>query len=230
MSRIEKNEDVSGQMKQMKGEVVKEIRKGKQGSRAGLTCAVIFLVILLGAISWVLWVLAATGLFAIPGFSAMAFSEPEPTRIVEPGASVETVLQEEFASVLTERFVAGGGVITDKSITIPLSERAMTASIRELIQEEGELSLRAEDAQVVVTEEGLELFVPYDGAQKTAVSDVYLGKLKVPEWFKAAFITSTIEQKLPEINAGLAQYATLSDITYKEGLVEVSGTFEVEFK
>ncbi len=247
MSRIEKNQDVQGQVKELKGEVVKEIRKGKKGSRAGLTCSVIFLAVIFTIISWVLWTLAATGIFAIPVFSSIAFSEPKPTRTVNPGASIETVLQEEFATVLTERFVAGQGTITDRSITLPLSERAMTASIRELIKEEGEFSLRAEDAQVVITTEGLEIYIPYDGAKSTAlianvradvvdgqiqitIQDVYLGSLRVPGWFKAMTVAPVIEEKVPELNAALAQYATLESIEYQGGQVVVTGTFEIEFK
>jgi len=75
----------------MKEEVVKELKKNKRPNM--MSCGLMAFGLLLLFILWLTWTVAATGLVRVPGLSAISYSQPEPTREVNPGEGLESVIQ-----------------------------------------------------------------------------------------------------------------------------------------
>lgn len=246
MSRIEKGLDTKEELKQMKGEVIKEISSQNRG-KPWCACSLIFLFVILGIISAVIWGVSATGLVSVPGFSQFAYHEPSPERVVSPGVPMETLIDQQVKTTLTQRLQAGGGKLSDTSVTFSIDERSLTASLRSVLEQSGDQTIESTLAQVTVSpEKGFTFFLPFkEAVRKTALQisvnahvrdgtlelqpqSLSIGSLRIPDVLTAFFIQPFIHGKLSELNTALGSYMELREITYEQERVIVKGNFSVQ--
>lgn len=249
MTRVEKGAGIEKRLEEVKAEVSSEVRRSTRRSRPWLTCSLIMLVVLLGICVWILWTLAATGLWKIPVFTAVAYDVPAPTRDVTPGVPAETVVEETFSTTLTRRLYEGGGTLTNRKIEITLSEASLTASLRSFLEQSNLDWIDTTHAQLVVDPEvGVELFVPFTNSELNTAStlrfvveasegnlivtptEVRVGSAKVPGFLVATFFKPFLVSELAKLNATLVGYATISSIEIlpRELLIEGELAVEVE--
>jgi hypothetical protein len=247
--RVEKHSVLEERLSDVKGDLVKEVRRRTHVSRPWLTCSMVMLVLFLVAALWGAWSVAATGLVRVPVFTALAYDTPVPYREVTPGVSVETYLNEVFTSTLTRRLYEGGGQLTNRSIEVRLSEASLTASVRTFL-EESELSwIDASHAQVVIDPEvGAEVFVPFDASlagQRSALrlqfelstqdgklmvvpTTVLVGNAHIPDFVTATFFKPLLEAELAKLNTVMVGYAQISRIEILPRELLISGELAVE--
>lgn len=249
MTRMEKNAGVEQQLKDIKGEVVDEVKRRTRRSRPWLTCSLILLAVLVGVCVWGLWITAATGLVRVPVFTDLAYEVPAPTRPVTPGVPVEAVLKEAFTSTLTRRLYEGGGTLSNRSMSVQLEESSLTASWRSLL-EEGNLDWIDVSGAVVVVDSnvGVEVFVPLLGSElKTAVTftfdlgaqegnlvvtptKIQVGKARIPNFLIALFLKPLLEAELAKLNAASVGYTKISTIEIFPRAISISGELSVEIE
>ena len=234
------------ELSQMKGEVVKEIRKVENG-RGKLTCSLLFLVFIFGLGGWFAWIYAATGLFNVPVFSLFAYEDPVPVHIVTPGTPLETVVKENLQTILVQRIQQGGGKLTDTSVTLTLNESSFTSTLQSSLEASGVDYFDTDRVQIAIIENGtFEVFLPLkDRAKQTAVvadieleivnggivvktGKVRLGSYVFPRLLTEFFADTIIKPQLPALNSSLGQYAKIESVSYTEGQITVNGNFDVK--
>lgn len=236
-------------MEEVKGEVVREVRRRTGKSRPWLTCSLVVLAMLVGLFVWAAWTVAATGLVRVPVFTSLAFEEPAPLRTVVPGVGVETVLQEAFQTTLTRRLYEGGGTLVDREIEVELDERSLTATLRTFLEEAGMEWIDASRVQIAVEPGvGVELFVPLmdtGSGLRTTVrvlfsievkeegvvivpGDIHVGSAKIPGPLVAAFAVPLLEAELAKLNTAVVGYARIDRIETLPGALRVTGELAVE--
>lgn len=246
MTRIEKHQGVSGELKKMKGEMVKEVRKGPRRRSPKLGCSLLFFAFIAAVISWVAWIVAGTGFVYVPVFTSVAFEQPVPERQVEAGVVFEQAVQEQFQTALTQSLHEGGGTLAIETISIRVTEESLTASVREVLQDSGVGFVLADEAQVSVHEEGLRAHVPIQGdGQETAaellvridtqdgnlvirIESVELGSVQIPTVLVSSLLGSIMDSYVNELSRAMSSYASINQVAYQEGWVEIQGTFNVE--
>lgn len=248
MSRIEKQADIKQQLEQVKGEVVKQVKHSTRKRKPWLACGVLLFLSVMGLILWFVWNVAATGLVQVPVLSALAYKQPEPTRVVEPGLSAGAYMEEWFATHVTQQLIEGEGEFRNRSFTLELSESSLTTSARDLVSE-SQMDFIGSNVQVALLEESLiELFVPItwngqdsvvlanmeltvvDGMLSVQPDQIQVGSLRLPTFVIATFILPNVERELRDVNAQLGGYASISEIQTSEGVLTLKGeiTAEVE--
>jgi hypothetical protein len=246
MGRIEKGENVKEEFQQMKGEVVKEIRR-KEGGQAKLTCSVLFFLSLLMFVGWILWVIASTGLITIPLFTNLAYRDPAPERMVIPGVPLETIAKEHVQTVLTRRLQEGGGVLTNTSVELVFSEASFTSTFQSLLESSGYSLFQTDKAQIVLEERGIvEAFLPFaHQTQKTALvahlrfefasggivvkpERIQLGSFVFPRLLSIFFTDTFVKSQLPALNKSLGQYTQIRSMSYQTGQLTIEGDFDVK--
>ena len=247
MARIEKKSDVKDEIKKMKGEVVKEVRRGTKTRRPKLTCAFTSLAIVAASIAWLLWVVAGTGMMHIPLFSQHAYSVPAPERVVDAGVPFEQVVDEQPSTTLTSRLQAGGGALDEQQISLSIGEDSLTSSFRSSLEELNLELVDSSGAQVmVVADKGFQLFLPIKGsAKETALQvsiwaevdngtirlelgEVQLGDVGLPAFMVASLLSPMIQQYVNELNTAISAYAEVTELEYLDGRVDIAGVFSVE--
>lgn len=247
MARKEKKSELTDQITKMKGEMVQEVRRSTRKSRPWLACGGVLLLFLLAVLSWIAWIVAATGMVDLPIFTGLAYEKPEPERVVEPGVSFETVVEEQFRTTLIQRLQAGGGELQDNQITIEANERSLTASFQSAIEEAGLDFIDAEGSQVSVhADEGLRLFLPVkdseletalqvylraeaiDGTLNLVIDSVQLGSLAVPSMVIVSVFEPMLKQYIGDLNRTIGSYASIDTFSHQEEQIEMTGTFSVE--
>lgn len=245
MGRIEKDGQVKEELAQMKGEVVKEIRKTDQKRGKGM-CSLFFFLVVIGLIGWMLWCVAATGLVSLSFLTSLAYRDPEPSRQVLPGVPVETVVRETAQSTLTRRLQQGAGVLTDASMQVGLDESSLTSTLQTTLEEMGAGVFHVSESQIVIRETGvMEVFLPLrDRAKQTAlladvrvsavqgqldvhVERMRLGSYKFPTMLTEFVAATFVKPQMTKMNAEMGQYASVQDIHYREGSVALTGRVEV---
>ena len=93
MARIEKQASLEKQIQDVKPR------------KPWFACLMIFFAVFLIGAGFLAWTVASTGLVSIPVFTRFAYTQPVPVREVAPGVPVETVLREQIATSLIQRFV-----------------------------------------------------------------------------------------------------------------------------
>jgi hypothetical protein len=246
MSRIEKGSETKEEIQQMKGEVIKEISSRRQ-RKPWCACSIIFLMIIFGLLTAGVWAVAATGLVTIPGFTSFAYQTPEPERVVIAGIPIETIINQQAQTTLTERLQAGGGKLDKTSVVFSLDEQSLTASLRTLLEESGETIINPSGAQVTVSKEkGFTFFLPIENSVNRTVFQISViarmregtleltpksfaaGSLHIPNALTAFFLQPFIYGKLSDLNAVLGSYMEIKEITYEDGKAVVTGNFSVK--
>lgn len=242
MARIEKDVPIKQELDAVKGDVLKAVKKGSKSGNPLVTCLVLVLGAFVLFLGWFVWSVASTGLVSIPLFSSLAYRIPEPSHVVEAGTPLETLMQTELASVLSQAVLEGRET---GSISIDIPESALTASIRGAVSDAAEEQFTASRVQVAVLEDrGLEVFLPLanndnqsaftfrvkigveeDGLH-AELQDVRLGRFRLPDWMTNAFIQPIVDSAVSEMNAQLETYATVEDITYHDGFVTLKGLLD----
>ncbi|MBI4435641.1 hypothetical protein HY630_03140 [Candidatus Uhrbacteria bacterium] len=251
MSRVEKNASLEERLDDVKGEMVREVRRRTRVSRPFLTCSLLLLAVLVGLGVWIAWSVAATGLVRVPVFTSLANEAPAPTREVTPGVPVETVLNEAFTSTLTRRLYEGGGELTNRSVEVAVSEASLTASLRTFLEGDELEWIDASHSQIVVEPGvGIELFVPLSlesqqpGTAATIVFElsamegnlvvtpisVRVGKAKIPDLVIAVFLRPLLEAELAKLNAAMVGYAQISSIETLPRELLIKGELSVEIR
>jgi hypothetical protein len=247
MARLEKQSNIKEEISKMKGEVVKEVRRGTKTKRPKLTCSLLFLAFLAATLAWILWIVAATGLIHIPFFSQLAYNVPTPERIVQAGVPFEQILDEQFSTTLTKRLQEGNGSLEVTAIELSLREDSLTASLRSTLEEMNLDLVDPSNAQVMVVDsEGFQLFIPVnnskketaiqlslfaeavDGMMELQLGHVRLGSADLPAYIVASLLSPIIQQYVNELNDAMSSYATVTNLQYQEGRVDIIGTFTVE--
>lgn len=246
MGRIEKDEHMKEELSQMKGEVVKEMRKVESG-RGKLTCSLLFWAFVFGLGGWFAWICASTGLFNVPVFSRFAYEDPIPVRVVIAGSPLETVIQENLETILVRRIQQGGGKLTDTSVSLTLDESAFTSTLQSSLEASGMDYFDTDRVQIAILENGtFEIFLPLkDRAKQTAlIVDVEfelinggigvktkttrLGSFVFPRILIDFFADTIIKPQLPALNSSLGQYAKIDSVSYTEGQITMNGDFDVK--
>ncbi|PJE77260.1 hypothetical protein COV05_00205 [Candidatus Uhrbacteria bacterium CG10_big_fil_rev_8_21_14_0_10_48_16] len=249
MARIEKNASLEKQITDVKGDVVREVRRRTHKGHPWLIALLIFLVLVSGVFIWGAWVVAETGLASVPILSSRAYTIPEPTRVVTPGVPVETVLEEEFTSTLTQRLYEGRGELKDRTLEARISEASLTASLRSIMEESGVEWLDGSNIQAVIEPGlGIEFFVPVaDVESQTALKaifsisaengvvvvtpdEVMIGSAHVPNFLIASFLKPYLESELARMNAVMVGYAQISSIEVFSGELVMTGELSVELQ
>ena len=125
-------------------------RKKKRGC---FSCVMASLALGVAFVLWALWSVAATGFVRIPVFSALAFRQPAPTRIVESG------------NINLNRWIEafGGGISSRVSLTVP--EEVLTALLRSADSSDGLGDvIDFSKSQIAVEDGALEIFLPFKDA------------------------------------------------------------------
>ena len=239
MSRIEKGSDVKEELKQMKGEVIKEISSTKK-RHPFRSCFAIFFILIVVLVTSVAWALASTGIVDVPVFSRFAYEKFEPERLVASGVPVEKVVEEQVVSKLAT------GSVND-AISLSLSESSLTASLRTILEDAFRKYINVSFSQVTISpDKGLTFFLPFensksgsallisikanvkDGKIELVPEEFKIGSLSVPDSLSALLLRSIIQDQLVNGNKMLESYVQIKDIEYKEGFVIVRGTIVVK--
>jgi hypothetical protein len=247
MTRIEKDVQAKGEMKQMKEEVIKEVRKGGKGGNKKMTCSVIVLLFLVSIAFYFLWILASTGLVSVPLLSKVAYEKLEPTRVVFQAAPVQVVANETFQTAIAHKLQSGNGQILDKEMSLKIKEGSLTATVREIFDQSGLSFFDAKNAQIAVLKNGaFEIYAPVSGVGKeTAMSlnlsaqiddgNVYLeigelniGSYKAPKSLVNLMFGAIINNELASLNEDLGSFMKIESILYEKGQVEFKGQLTVE--
>jgi hypothetical protein len=247
MTRVEKQADVKKQLEDVKGEVVKQVKQSTRKRKPWMACGLLLVAAIAGLFLWIGWVIASTGLVTIPLLSTLAFKDPEPTRVVEPGVSAEVYMEEWFTTLLTTRLVQGGGVIQDKGFSLTLPEESLTSSMRNLLAESQMEMIQHEQVQVLIEpDQVMELFVPLevngkrtaatlmitlgatDGATSVQLNEIQIGSYRLPKFVIAAFLTPTIERELQDVNARLSGYVDITTLSTQQGDLLLEGELIAE--
>ena len=237
------------EMNQMKGEVIKEVKKSKKKKKFKVVCSVIFLLCVVGVLLLVSWVVAATGLVTIPVISNIAYNEPVPTRVVEPGVPAEVIAEETLKTTLIKRIQANQGKLSDTSVTLEIKEESLTASLQSAIKQSQSPVLISDNAQVIVNSDtGFELFLPaMIASRKTAlqlhvdtqvvddklgvkIDRLSIGSLNVPGSLISFVLQPIVDSQLSQVNQALGSFATVNGIVYFDGCVKIGGEFNVEIE
>ena len=174
-----------------------------------------------------------------------AYHVPTPREFVKPSVPVETVLESELSSELASRLQASGGNLSDRSISVTITQEQLTASLRNLIDQAG-YGLQSEGAQISIDEEGIEIFVPIkrgehrsvvkvvgdikvdNGAPHIRLDEIHLGGFHVPKMLARTIFTRAVDKALSSLVAKLGTYASLQDISYGNGRMTLTGELIVE--
>ncbi len=248
MARVEKNAELESRLNDVKGEVVREVRRRTRTSRPWLTCSLLLLAVVVGMGVWGAWVVASTGLVHVPGFTSLAYEVPVPIRDVSPGVPVETVLNEVFTSTLTRRLYEGGGTLANRSVDVQIQESSLTASLRTLLEAAGLEWIDSSDAQILVEPGvGIELFVPLnletqesgdaavitfdltvsEGNLVVTPTSVRVGNANIPNVLVTAFLKPFLEAELAKLNAAMVGYAQISEIELLSRELSITGELSV---
>lgn len=243
MARIEKEVAMKDELDAMKKDVVKAVKKGTKSSHPIRSCALLLAIVVFVLGFWFLWSLASTGLVSVPLVSSLAYSVPEPSRTVDPGAPVEDVVETQLASQI-EAYGNGGANLSEPlPLSFSVPESALTATLRTAVSDSSSTQIAAERAQVAVVKgEGLEVFLPLannakesaitmmlslqsvDGEVVTSVSSVYIGSYHLPAWLRRSFVDPLVDSGWREMGSRLSSYAVIQSITLQDGSLDVSGT------
>lgn len=244
MSRVEKGAAANAQMEAMRGEMLRTVRRGS-GGRGKAGCALALLAALLAVAAFACWLVTATGLAAVPGFSA-AYRAPAPDHAVAAGAPIEAVVNGLLGDALTARLREGRGTLQDRAIALTLPESAFTASLRQALARTDQSVIDPERAQAAVAGEALELFLPFkdnprgsalvvrlsfaakDGGLEPAVAGVRLGALALPDFLVEAAIQPAVRQSLAPFSQELNRYAALRAVTFVPGAVRLEADLTVD--
>ncbi len=245
MGRIEKTDHMKKEMTQMKGDVVREIKKIDK-HRGRLTYALVFFLIVFGLMLWLTWIVAATGLFTVPILSRFAYVDPLPVREVTPGISLETVVQEQLQTTLVRRLQQGNGVLTDTSLSLMLSESSFTSTFQSSIENVVKHMFETNRVQMAIEENGtFELFLPIkDRSKQTAfvatvrvildngkidvkTQNVRLGSYTLPKMLVEFFSDTVIEPQVSVLKNKLGNDVRINTITYATGRLTINGDIEL---
>jgi hypothetical protein len=249
MTRVEKNATVEERLSEVKGEVVRELKRERRRFRPFLTCGAIFLLTLVCLCVWVCWTLAETGLVEVPFFTSIAYEEPAPIRVVEPGVPVETVLSAQMSGALASRLQQGNGALNDRSVVFSIGEESLTASLRSIAEQSGTNLIDASRAQLAIEKgRGFELFAPIEGnprgsafvawmevgVKEGVVSivpiNIRVGSCRVPSFIVNTFLRPLIAQELKSIQRELSRVAVIKSVEAFDGLMRIEAEFIVEIQ
>ncbi len=208
------------------------------------SCAVFFFGFILVLLLMLGWVVASTGLVAIPVLSSLAFKQPTPNHLVVPGVKAEVVATEYLSSTLVMRIRQGQGELKDRSINLALPESSLTASLKSLLDEAPLDFLDPSNAQVtVIADEGFELFIPLNGYQSksalkvylkgivqndvmtVSLKDLWIGSFHIPNKIVTFAFQPFIDEQTSTINKAIGSTMKLTAIEYQKGTVILLGSF-----
>jgi len=234
--------------KLQKEENLQTYKEKKKGSLF-MTCGLMVVCALLFVFGWGAWTAAATGLVQVPMISSAAFTRPIPSHLVRPGVLLEDSVPTYFKETFIKRFQEGGGKITDRSVSIPLSEQSITASLQSQLQNSRVDFVDVKQAQVAVLEnKGLEIFLPITIHQQTTavkaevsisasnktlqlvLGDVQIGSVLLPSFLVQQITQPYINDQLQTLNRLLGSYMRVENVQYDNGRLLLNGTFEADVK
>ncbi|MFH1405022.1 MAG: hypothetical protein ABIH21_02905 [Patescibacteria group bacterium] len=234
MSKIDKSQMEQVELGGEDRETESMVKKSKKKKKASIGCFVIFLIIIILIFGFSAWTLAASGMVNVPGFSSLAFKSPEPTRIVVPG----TLLEKEIEAAVNANLFS-------KKVSIDLSEESITASLQKGLKDFEQDFIISENAQIVVTNEGLELFLPIanskqdsavvarlfiyptDGVFAVEIKEVRFGSLRIPKIIIDKSITPLLQKGVDSLNEAFAKTAEVESVTFSNGFVTLSGQLKL---
>ena len=203
MARVEKNQRIEDEVSHMKGDILKAVREDKRKGPGFRSCAVMLLVAIVVLGGAVAWVVASTGMIRLPIISSLAYEAPSPVRTVEPGLSLQAYMT--------------GGTFRGSFADIP--ESTLTAAVRDALASNGQTWLDDHAAQAAKTDgQGIELFLPLsnnahgtaivahvglsqeDGKLAVRIDDISFGSLAVPKWIIASVVVPAIAPVVASLN------------------------------
>lgn len=246
MSRVEKGASTKDEIQQMKGEVIKEIGASRRG-RPILTCSLILFLCVAGIVGVVIWGLALSGMVQVPVVSAVVYSTPMPDHVVVAGVPVETVVDTQIKTTVTSQLQQGATQIDSFPVVVPLTEESVTASLRQLLSQTGDVTFDLARTQVEIrADETIVFFLPIEeSAQQTAfqvaltlqVQDgrlelmpqwARIGHLPIPRSLVALFIQPLLTDGMVEVNDAIGSFIHLKQLEYQEGQLIVHGDAAVK--
>lgn len=212
----------------------------REKKRGCFSCALVCLVVGVVFLLWLTWGIASMGFVRIPVFSALAFDEPTPTRVVEPAdISPGSWLEDTIVSEFTRRLRAGEVVNRRISVTTP--EGVLTTLVRfsagNIDVEEIPLDLAM--AQIVTQEDELEVFAPWkdkptavrvnvrpsveEGKLQLSVQQVHVGSWRVPKFVISSVLNQVVRLGIDEVEKSIGKVLLIEDITVSEKGLIVTG-------
>lgn len=243
MSRIEKGADANGQLEAMRGEMMKTVRRSGRRGAAGCAVAVLISLCVMFALS--AWLVSATGLVIVPGFSR-AYRPSAPDHAVEPGEAIEALVNRALGEQLTARLREGSGSLQDRRISLVIPEGSFTASLRQALESTDQAVFDPSSAQAAVALDALELFLPFkdnpqgsalralvsfsakDGRLVPSVSGVRLGSLPVPDALTQAALEPAVRESLAPFARELGRYAAVRAASFLPGALRLEAELTVE--
>lgn len=212
----------------------------REKKRGCFSCALVCLVVGVVFLFWLTWGIASMGFVHVPVFSALAFDEPVPARVVEPAnISPGTWLEDTIVTEFTRRLRAGEVVNRRISITTP--EDVLTTLVRfsaESIDVE-EIPLDLSRAQIVTQEEGLEVFAPWkdrptairlnvlpsieEGGLQLHVQQVHVGSWRVPKFVISSILNQAVGLGIDEVEKSIGKVLLIEDIAVSEKGLTITG-------
>jgi len=251
MARIEKNQKLEQGTEDIQKETVEEAKEPqKKSSGHGWLkwgCG-IFLLIILGLGSLLLYCLTASGLLTMPVVSDWFYKTPTPIHKVSAGPPLEAYVSETFGAILTKRLQSGSGVLNDRSVTVSLPEASITNSFHSIILDSEINLFDVENSQIAVDgQKGLEVFLPlanqingnavkiflvpgvYQGQITIDEVKIIIGNLTFPSWVSDVLIKPFLKQGLNLVNQEVGRYASIEGIALRDdGTLDLIGTLVVE--
>ncbi len=191
----------------LKGDILKAVNKGRSKRPWFRSCAILLAVATVAVGGYVAWVVAATGIVAVPVLSGWVYAAPSPSRTVAPGLSLEAL--------------AKSGSFRGAVSDIP--ETTLTTMTRDALATSGQTWFDDHGAQAARLDSTrrIELFLPLrDNALKSAVVarldvsddqgtlvvtviDAKIGSWDVPAWIVASVITPALAPAVASLNESL---------------------------
>jgi len=238
---IKEIDDLKKEIREVKKEP-KKIVKEKKFSGCKFCCLSLVVVFIL-LVSFILAILARTGLYDIPVFSSIFYKTPKPTREVlvelQNIKSLESILNKRLEEQIMRQvspFEIIGGTIPDKDISLDLvlSEEELTGFLRSYQDQTKEAGFDIKNPQIVVTEEEVEFFTEVIKPKKTYLTVAFrpeindrdidfeitrlrLGNLSLPG-FLLDFITKNyLESKIDEATSNIPKEIEIDSINLQDG-------------
>lgn len=246
MARIEKREELHKEVKKMRGQVVNSVQRASGGRIfRNWFCCLIPAFVLIGLFVFGLWFAAATGLTFIPGFSPIAYKQPEPARTVTLGQNLEEVLGEDLSRQLTERVNAGRGSLDNSQFTIRISEEDLTSTLRSLLERSETKMVDASRSQAVLQDGVIEFYLPVkNNKQRTAfvflaqlkieeglqfdIDSSRLGNTSLPGFIPKRFIEPAVRRSLKDFEEEIGGTFNITNISIHDRFMNIIGDFNID--
>ncbi len=239
MEKVDEKEKLKRELRE---EVVSEIKKKKRGKFFGCCFLKFFIIVLILAASIAL--LAKTGLFDIPVFSKIFYQAPAPEREVAANTAEEKSFENLLAQKLDQELrsgknLAAGGEIP---VTLEFTEEELTGFLK--TAETGE-DYPFTEAQISITPQAIEIFGQLkefnqtfltvalrpeikNGELEIIFQKIRIGNLSLPPAIGNFLTDKLLKDQLDSVKKLISENGNLENIELTEGKIIFQGEVATE--